>query len=399
MTIVRISQHQDGIEDYLQTGMKAGRAEHRDELDIRTPIIGNLAVLQNANNYVRKHKSWDNNYWHITISMRWKYHLTSDNINRAIALDVIDYYFHLYDKKQLAVYAEIHKPKQQMAIDPVSLEKKQRLPHIHLIVSKLDLWSNNQLRILPYTKNVAQSFQIWLDDKYHMKSHYRQAEETRDVDNIDNALPTVAEADMAIKKYQRWHESYNILQPHKQLYAPAKFMKTSNWERFAKPDKKTLQQLQKKSDALSNTHWVNHQKGILLLQSSYTATQALKQRLIDIRTKKDHKDVIKKINHQYNMRSILAMAAKQYGLDRKSFSYEQINKINYAKDHRTSDLVNIVELAHKHLNMTVFESIKWSIGDSPDKRWGQVFLEQKETELLTKTLMDNVYEGFVLGVK
>lgn len=399
MTIIRISQHSDGIEDYLENGIKQGREAHRDELDVRVPIVGNLDILKSANNYARKHKNWKSNYWHITISMPWKYHVTPDSINRAITLDVINYYFHLYDKKQLAVYAEIHKPKQQMAIDPVTLKKKQRLPHVHLIVSKLDLWSNNQLRILPYTKHVAQSFQIWLDDKYGMESRYLRTKETDKAGNIDNAITTVAEAEIAICKYKNWHGSYNALQPKKKLYAPAKFMKTANWKKVSQPDEQTLKQLRERSDGLSNTHWINHQVQPLLLQSSYTAIQTLKQRLIDMRTKKEHKDVINKIIRQYNVRSILTFAANQYGLDRKSFSYETINKINYAKDHRTGLLFNAVELAHKHLNMTVFESMKWLIGDSPEKKWGKDFVEKKQTELLTKTLLENVSEYLCSGVR
>jgi len=399
MTIIRISQHSSGIEDYLENGIKQGREERRDELDVRVPIIGNLDILQNTNNYARKHKNWKSNYWHITISMPWKYHLTSDSTNRAITLDVIDYYFHLYDKKQLAVYAEIHKPKQQRAIDPITLEKKQRLPHIHLIVSKLDLWSNNQLRILPYKKHVAESFQIWLDDKYNMESHYLRMQEAGKAGSIDNAIPTVAEAEIAIFNYKNWHGSYNARKPNKQLYAPVKFMKIANWKKFAKPDEQTLKQLRQISNTLTNTHWINHQLPPLLLQSSDTAIQALRKRLIDMRTKKEHKDVINKIIRQYNVRSILTFAANQYGLDRKSFSYETINKINYAKDHRTGHLFNAVELAYKHLNMTVFESIAWLIGDSPVKKWARDFLEEKETELLTKTLLEYVAEDISIGMR
>jgi len=216
--------------------------------------------------------------------------------------------------------------------------------------------------------------------------------------SIENAIPTVAEAEIAIYKYKNWHGSYNARQPNKQLYSPVKFIKTENWKKFAKPDEQTLQQLRQISNTLTNTHWINHQVQPLLLQSSYTAIQALKQRLIDMRTKKEHKDVIKKINQQYNMRGILAMAAKQYGLDRQSFSYETIDKINYVKDHRTAHLFNAIELAHKHLNMTVFESLKWFIGDSPEKKWAKDFLEKQQTELLTKTLLENVAENISVGM-
>jgi len=384
MTIIRISQHQTGIEDYLETGKKRNRELHRDELDVRVPILGSLDILKKSNDYVNKHKQWNDSYWHITIAMPWKYHLMSDSVNRAITLDVINFYFHLYDIKQLAVYAEIHKPIQQQTIDLKTIEKKQRLPHIHLIISKLDLWSDNQLRILPYLKNVAQAFQIWLDDKYEMESHYQNRGEG------GTPLLTVSEAETAIENYQTWHRFYNAPQPKKQKYALSQFMKQQNWKQYANPDQNRLKQLRQTSGQLMEHNWQPYQQDNYFLQTPYTAIQSLKHRLIDIRTAIENKGVIKKINQQIKMRAVLVRAEKKFGLNRQDYEVEKTNKEEWAIDKRTNERFTVVELAHQELNMTLFEAMTWLTETSPDLKWIQEFNKQAKPELLTENLFDRV---------
>jgi len=395
MTIIRISQHKRGVESYLEHGVKKGRVEHRDELDIRVPIFGNLAVFQNTNDYVQSNKNWQHNYWHITISIPWKYHQISTKEFTNMTQEVLGFYFHLYDKRQLAAYAEIHFPKKQTSIDPITLKTVQRLPHVHLIVSKQDLWSDNQLRILPYKKQVAQAFQVWLDDKHGFESHYKQfrqcaADESKAVMNYE--ILTVEQAISIIDTYKNWHRQYNQPEGAKQAYKPSAFLNNPCWKSYRDANKglkrklsKSVQQMKQNQlfeEGLCNTH----------LSSEYSVLQVLKQRLVNEVVLSEHENLIITTNKQVEMYKLLKQATQQFALERACFTVILDKKPQQVIDKRTGESFNAITFVQVHLHMSVFEALKWlqAFRSKPNK---EIF-EVPEPIMKTKDLEALVLEYF-----
>ena len=362
MTIIRISQYKSGVEEYLEHGRKKGRALHRDQLDQRVPILGSFHEFKFTNQYVQKKKKWVDNYWHITISLPFKYHNIPQGVHREITNEVLDFYFHLYDRKQLSAYAEIHYPKQQTIIDSKTGESKQRLPHVHLVVSKLDLWTGTQLRILPYKLEVARAFQIWLDDNHRFESHYFNKKD----DYADEQLPTAAEAELIVDNYKLWHRQYNQPNMSKQLYAPKQVLKKSKWLTYVDGDKKSKKQDEVDYSKQAFQNWQQVMNQEFTQQTDYSSVQAIKQRLIDMQLIIDNKLLIEKINKQLELKNILSEAAREFALDRESFEIVEFNKRPLVQDQRTGLTYSPVGLAHDYLHMNINQSLKWLQNIAPE---------------------------------
>jgi len=354
MTIIRISQHKEGIENYLENGKKKGRALHRDALDVRVPLLGDLNTFKATNKYVHSNKKWNANYWHITISLPWKYHKVPQGVLREITHEVLDFYFHLYKRDQISAYAEIHYPKQQTQMNEAG-ESTQRLPHIHLAVSKLDLWSGNQLRIITYKKEVAQAFQIWLDDNHSFDSHYIESE------TGESQLPNPEEAEVIIDDYKSWHRQYNHPRLDNQGYAPKNFLKRPEWLLCIERDensKKVIREDICGSDlALKSWQDVFAQEAPENL--AYTSLDAIKRRLVDIGMLNKYKEIIEYFNQHIKLEGVLGEAKKQFGFDIKAFKIVRLNGIDLALDERTGQTYSVVGVAHEQLNMSVMQALEW----------------------------------------
>jgi len=164
--IIRIRQGAKGIVIYLVLGQKKGRAYTRDELDQRQTLYGNLNTLEKAITYIQQHKKWKNNYWHITIGFSIENNSISKNTMKNIVEDMLSHYFHLYKKENIIAYAEAHYPKIQSLINYKTKKLEQRLLHIHLVISKLNLETDNQLNMLPFFAPVDKAFQALLCQKH-----------------------------------------------------------------------------------------------------------------------------------------------------------------------------------------------------------------------------------------
>jgi len=394
MTIIRISQHKKGVESYLERGVKKGRAEHRDELDIRVPIFGNLAVFQNTNDYVQANKNWQHNYWHITISIPWKYHQISTREFTEMTQEVLGFYFHLYDKKQLAAYAEIHYTKKQTSIDKITLKTVQRLPHVHLIVSKQDLWSDNQLRILPYKKQVAQAFQFWLDEKHNFESHYKQPKQcTIDEDKaVMDEILTVEHARSIIEAYKNWHREFNQPNVAKQSYKLSAFLNNPSWKLYRYANDSLKRKLLKSAQQMRQNQLFEQRQCSKHLGSKYSALQVLKQRLINEAVLSDHKNLILATNKQVEVYKLLKQATQEFALERACFTVIFDKRPQRIIDKRTGASFNAITFAQVHLHMSVFEALKWlqAFRSRPNK---EIF-EVPEPIMKTKDLEALVLESF-----
>jgi hypothetical protein len=167
--LIRISQHSAGIEHYFETGIKRGRDYSRDELDKRVHLTGSLAAFSSAVAYTTQNKkNWTSHYWHLTASFTFEDNDVNDETLRAITHDLLAYYYRSYQPDTLIVAAEAHRPKMQSEINQTTKALAQRLVHIHVAVSKLDLVTDNQIRMLPFNLDADKAFQSYLAAKHHL---------------------------------------------------------------------------------------------------------------------------------------------------------------------------------------------------------------------------------------
>ena len=289
----------------------------------------------------------------ITISLPWEYHKVPQGILREMTHEVLEFYFHLYKKEQISAYAEIHYPKQQTSVDSKTGERKQRLPHVHLIVSKLNLWTGNQLRILPYKKEVAQAFQILLDDNHGFKTHYYQNKEDKLV------LPSPDESDMIVEEYKHWHRQNTPIEMRKQKYAPKNFLVRPEWLLDNKQDEKHKNTRRAASADQALQNWKMHNQETND-DFSFSAVHALKQRLIDMQMLIEYKLLIEYFNKEVNLATVLAEAENQFGLNRDVFEISKFKKgVTVLLDKRTNHTYSAMGMAYEYLHMSVIQSLKW----------------------------------------
>ena len=341
MTIIRITERVTGIEDYLTNGIKKGRSLHREELDKRVPIYGDMEVFKFANSYVQKHKDWKYNYWHITISPAWLEHDISPYTLREMVVETLGYYFHLYSRQRLAAYAEIHYPRYQSAIDPGSQEIKQRLPHVHLVVSKMDLWGDNQLRILPYKKQVAEAFQF-LNNHQHLTNGMKYD-------------PAVKQSQQIVKDYKIWHREHNEVDLESVPYAPHFFLQSPTWQPYIKPDADNERIFKRMNIAALPSQPIT-------TKLKFDALQGFRAWLDDMATWHAEYKIQELLNHRASMAAILREANDKLGL--LSEHYEIVDRScgNHAEmvlDTRTERRYTAIYFTYKILHMDMHEAIKW----------------------------------------
>ncbi|MGD7037275.1 hypothetical protein [Methylotuvimicrobium buryatense] len=328
--IIRISEHESGIEKYLNEGNKSGRSLHRDELDRRMPIYGDLGVFSAAHRYVKKHKKWKKSYWHITVSPAFAQHDLTRARWQEITLQLLEHFFHLYDRNRLAAYAEIHYPIMQSVTDPVTQTPKQRIPHIHLIISKLDLLSDNQLRILPYKKSVAAAFQKWLGSQY--STNYNLQKEA------DSALKSV-------QQYREWHRENNRVDLNRTPYSPQKITPV----------------LADQHGWISNTNLSEnsrkhpHYPGFSAEQQRLDALDGFSWWVSDAQCWFAEKPEINRLNADISMAALLEKAERDYGLLTEHYRIDDRKLV----DNRTGDRVNAIDFAYLWLNLPMDQAISW----------------------------------------
>lgn len=167
--LIRISHKKEGIEHYLETGQKDGRTKSREELDNRVYLSGDLDSFAATVQYTRNEKEWENHYWHITASFAVADNELDDDTLKAINDEMMSYYFCGYDTSKVIHACEAHRPRYQTTIDADTNKKRQRLLHFHNAISKYDVVTGNQLRMIPYNHEADKAFQSYLCKKYNLE--------------------------------------------------------------------------------------------------------------------------------------------------------------------------------------------------------------------------------------
>ena len=146
--IVEISSGSAGFKQYLEHGKKQGRELHRDQLDQRVTLAGDLDVFELATS---THGDAGYRYDHITLSFAESY-VSDEMLQRAVdefrthALSA----WPVADRHRIAFYAEAHRPRMQSYTDVESGENVARLTHIHIGMGKHDLLTGRSIEPLGY---------------------------------------------------------------------------------------------------------------------------------------------------------------------------------------------------------------------------------------------------------
>jgi hypothetical protein len=147
--LVRIRGGVEGLAEYLRNGRKAGRSEHRDELDERLVLFGNLEQTEAL---IDAMDTDGERYLHVTLSFR------EDEVREDTLRGVTDTWRRLamagYDDDEYCLYAEAHIPKIKSYTcvneETGVTELVERYVHIHIAIPKINLVTGEPLNPFGY---------------------------------------------------------------------------------------------------------------------------------------------------------------------------------------------------------------------------------------------------------
>ncbi|NOI26472.1 LPD7 domain-containing protein [Vibrio mediterranei] len=134
--LIRVRGGKNGIAEYLRDGMKSDREQHRDELDKRISIDGDLSLTDSIIKDMAKTDKPEN-YLHITLSFAERD--ISENKLREVYEEYKNTFMSAYQLEEYNTYAEIHQPKIKSYVDKSTGETVERFPHIHMVIPRKNL--------------------------------------------------------------------------------------------------------------------------------------------------------------------------------------------------------------------------------------------------------------------
>lgn len=146
--IIEVSSAKSGFKFYLENGKKQGQDFHRDEIDQRIPLAGNLEVWAIA---CEDENAKGNRYDHFTISFSEDY--ISDEMLQKTIDEFRDHLFAAWpeeDRHRIAFYAEAHRPKIKTYINAANGYLIERKTHIHIGVGRHDLLTGKHMQLTGY---------------------------------------------------------------------------------------------------------------------------------------------------------------------------------------------------------------------------------------------------------
>lgn len=146
--IVEISSGKGGFKLYLEHGQKKGRDQHRDQLDQRIALVGDLDVFEVATS-VGGADGYK--YDHITLSFSEDH--VSDEILQLAVMEFREHALAAWpqeDRHRIAFYAEAHRPRMTSYTNSETGAKVVRLTHIHIGLGKHDLLTGKPIAPLGF---------------------------------------------------------------------------------------------------------------------------------------------------------------------------------------------------------------------------------------------------------
>ncbi|WP_038869288.1 LPD7 domain-containing protein [Vibrio jasicida] len=180
--LVRVRGGKDGIAEYLRDGMKSDREMHRDHLDKRICIDGDLSITDTIIKTMAKTDKPEN-YFHITLSFAEK------DIGEQVIRDVYEQFktelMAAYVSEEFNIYAEVHVPKIKSYEDKSTGEVVERFPHVHVVIPKKNLLDDKNLNPFGFYKSHENYIQA-IQEKINYKHNFVSPRDNQRLFNIDN---------------------------------------------------------------------------------------------------------------------------------------------------------------------------------------------------------------------
>lgn len=146
--IVEVGGGNGGLKDYLEHGEKVGRDFHRNELDQRIPLFGDLEAFEAG---ISLHQGSGRRYDHITLSFAERY--VCNEILQVASAEFMDHALYAWpeeDRYRIPLYSESHRPRIQSYLNKVTGQFVQRMTHIHMGIGRHDLRTGKAIEPLGY---------------------------------------------------------------------------------------------------------------------------------------------------------------------------------------------------------------------------------------------------------
>jgi len=146
--IVELGGGKGGLKEYLEHGKKRGRELHRDQLDQRIALVGDLDVFEMA---TETHAGAGQHYDHITLSFSESH--VSDEMLQLAVKEFRDHALAAWppeERHRIAFYAEAHRPRILSYIHSETGDLIERLTHIHIGLGKHDLLTGESIAPLGF---------------------------------------------------------------------------------------------------------------------------------------------------------------------------------------------------------------------------------------------------------
>lgn len=155
--IIEVGGGKGGFKEYLETGQKKGRELHRDALDQRIPLFGDLNVFELATS---THGSGGRTYDHLTLS--FSENNISDELLETAVLEFRDHALAAWpeEERHIAFYAEAHRPKILSYTNSQTGETVDRLIHIHIGMGRHDLITGKAIEPLGFLGEEADNLKF-----------------------------------------------------------------------------------------------------------------------------------------------------------------------------------------------------------------------------------------------
>ena len=146
--IIRIGGGSGGLKDYLEHGAKVGRDLHRDQLDQRIPLHGDL---KNFELITSMQEGAGQKYAHVTLSFD-ENHISDEMLQTAFDR-FREHALAAYSGKErdgILMYAEAHRPRTLSYTNSHTNEDIQRFVHIHIGIGKKNLETGKYVELFGY---------------------------------------------------------------------------------------------------------------------------------------------------------------------------------------------------------------------------------------------------------
>lgn len=167
--LIRVRGYNAGAKEYLENGQKQDRSLHRDELDDRLILSGDLDITKMIYESIN---SDADRYYSVVIAFK-ENHVSEETLY-GVAEDFKKFMSAAFKDDEMNFYAEAHLPRIKFEKDKLTGEMIERRPHIHIIIPKVNLLNGNITEPLgyPYEKSLpyVEAIQESMNRKYGVES-------------------------------------------------------------------------------------------------------------------------------------------------------------------------------------------------------------------------------------